>query len=109
MVRCCHMKKPVLIELLKNDGNTSDDWGNVIPDIKRWHVFAEKRSVRQSEFYQAASQGLKPNVVFEIYADEFKNADSIISDNNEFSIIRTYQNTLDRLELVCERKIADGH
>lgn len=102
------MKKPVLIKLVKDNKNTTDDWGNPIPNITKWDVFAERMSVRQSEFYQAANQGLKPNIVFEIYAEEFNNAELVKYDGQEYSIIRTFQKTLDRLELICEKKVANG-
>ena len=103
------MKKSVQIKLIKNNGNTVDDWGNPTPNVVEWDVFAEKMSVRQSEFYQAANQGLKPNIVFEIYSEEFQDAELVKYDGQDYSIIRTFQKTLDRLELICEKKVADGH
>ena len=102
------MRKSVIIKLRKNAGSTVDDWGNPIESLEEWEVFAERKSVRQSEFYQAAAQGMKPSVVFEIYTEEFREAESILSEGIEFSIIRTFQKTLDRLEVICERKLADG-
>lgn len=103
------MKKPVEIELIKQDGTSVDDWGNPIRKEERWTVFAQRMSVGQAEFYRAANQGLKPNFVFEIYAEEFNDADLLICEGLEYTIIRTYQRTLDRLELVCERKVANGN
>ena len=88
------MKKPVQIELIKSNGTGVDDWGNPIVEENKWFVFAEKKSVRQSEFYQAANQGLKPNIVFEIYAEEFNDAELVKYDGQDYSIIRTYQKTL---------------
>ena len=102
------MKKPVLIKLVKDSKTTTDDWGNPIPNITEWGVFAVRMSVRQSEFYQAANQGLKPNIVFEIYSEEFQDAELVRYDSQDYSIIRTYQKTLDRLELICEKKVANG-
>lgn len=102
------MKKSVLIELLKREGQSVDDWGNPINNVIKWEVFAEKISVKQSEFYQAASQGLKPSIVFEIYGEEFNEADAVYFEDTEYSIIRTYQKSFDKLELICERKVADG-
>lgn len=105
----CPMKKPVEIELIKQDDTSVDDWGNPVRKEERWTVFAERMSVGQAEFYRAANQGLKPNFVFEIYAEEFRDADLVICDDIEYTIIRTYQRTLDKLELVCERKVANGN
>ena len=105
----CLMKKSVVIELIKHDETSTDDWGNPVKNEERWQVFAEQMSVGQAEFYRAANQGLKPNFVFEIYSGEFRDADLVICDGAEYTIIRTYQRTLDRLELVCERKVANGN
>ncbi len=101
------MKKPVEIELIKQDGISTDNWGNPIRKEERWTAFAQRMSVGQAEFYRAANQGLKPNFVFEIYAEEFKDADLLICEGLEYTVIRTYQRTMDKLELVCERKVAN--
>lgn len=103
------MKKSVTIKLIKKLNETLDDWGNPVRSIQEWEVFAERKSVTMSEFYKAASQDLKPTVIFEVYEEEYLDADSVVSEGVEYSIIRTYQPTMDKLELVCERKIADGH
>ena len=86
----CLMKKSVVIKLINHSGNTTDDWGNPIHTKEEWEVYAEKMSVGQAEFYRAANQGLKPNFVFEIYAEEFRDADLVICDYAEYTIIRTY-------------------
>lgn len=104
-----HMKKSVEIELIKQNGTSVDDWGNPVKKEERWTVFAEKMSVGQAEFYRAANQRLKPNFVFEIYSEEFRGADLLICDEVEYTIIRTYQRTLDKLELVCEKKVVNGN
>ena len=103
------MKKPVIIELIKSTNEKIDGWGNPIKKTENWLAFAEQKSVGQAEFYRAANQGLKPNFVFEIYSEEYKNADLLICEDVEYTIIRTYQKTLDKLELVCERKVANGN
>lgn len=103
----CPMKKTVVIDLIKHGETSTDEWGNPVSIEKRWQVFAEQMSVGQNEFYRAANQGLKPNFVFEIYSEEFKDADLVMCDDVEYTIIRTYQRTLDKLELVCERKVAN--
>lgn len=103
------MKKSVEIKLIKHSGKATDDWGNPISKDEVWTVFAEKMSVGQAEFYRAANQRLKPNFVFEIYEEEFNNADLLIYEGIEYTIIRTYQRTLDRLELICEKKVKNGN
>lgn len=53
-------------------------------------VFANKKSIRQSEFYQAANVGLKPELIFEVHSFEFNNDEKVKYDNKEYYIIRTY-------------------
>lgn len=62
------------------------------PDIpNEWRqVFANKKSVRQSEFYQAAGVGMKPELVFEIMSIEYADNRYIKHDDRLYTIIRTY-------------------
>lgn len=56
-------------------------------------VFANKKSVRQSEHYQAAQIGLKPELVFEVHNFEFNNDEKVrypVTTGVEYTIIRTY-------------------
>lgn len=61
-------------------------------------VYANKKSVRQSEFYQGASAGLKPELVFEIRSIEFRNEEYVRYNDKTYSIIRVYENG-DNIEL----------
>ena len=56
-----------------------------------WHtVYANKKGVRQSEFYQASATGLKPEMVFEIRSEEYNNDELLRYNNVDYAIIRTY-------------------
>lgn len=71
------------------------------PDIPAvWtEVFANKKSVKQSEFYQAAGVGLKPEFVFEIKSFEYEENRYIRYNGKMYSILRTYLKS-DIIELV---------
>lgn len=70
--------------------------GEPIPSLVYHEVFANKKSVRQSEFYQAAIAGLKPELVFEVHSYEFDNDNDkklrypVGSTGKVYDIIRTY-------------------
>ncbi len=66
------------------------DYGEPIQSMVYRQVFANKKSVRQSEFYQAANVGLKPELIFEINSFEFNNDEKVKYQGKEYSIIRTY-------------------
>ena len=55
-------------------GNTSEtiEKGEPVQSIVYREVFANRKSVRMNEFYQAANAGLKPELIFEMYSFEFK-------------------------------------
>lgn len=67
------------------------DGANV--SLKKTRVFAEKKSVRQSEFYAAYQVGLNPSLVFVVDARDFENASEpteVIYNDKTYTIIRTY-------------------
>lgn len=66
-------------------------------DTKKTEVFAEKKSVRQSEFYAAAAVGLKPELVFLVDERDFSMAATeqydpaeVIYGERHYNIIRAY-------------------
>ncbi|MFY9173169.1 MAG: phage head closure protein [Petrimonas mucosa] len=68
--------------------------GEPIQSYQWREVFANKKSVRQSEFYQAAATGLRPELVFEVHSFEFDNDEKVRypagDEGAEYSIIRAY-------------------
>lgn len=64
--------------------------GEPIQAMEYREVYANKKSVRQSEFYQAANVGLKPELLFEVNSFEFDNDERVRYNNKVYSIIRTY-------------------
>ena len=65
-------------------------YGEVIRTKEYRKVYADKQSVRQSEFYQSASVGLKPELVFVVKSVEFNNDEYVRYEDKEYTIIRTY-------------------
>ena len=68
-------------------------------------VFANKKSIRQSEFYQAQASGLKPELMFEIRSIDYADEKKLSYDSLEYNIIRTYSKNGEILELICDRLI----
>lgn len=65
-------------------------------------VFANKKSVRQSEFYQAAQTGLRPQLMFIIREIDYNEEQRLRYDGNEYTIIRHYSQNEETCELVCD-------
>ncbi|MFY9174530.1 MAG: phage head closure protein [Peptococcia bacterium] len=88
-------------------GNTSETVikGEPIKTTTKWRkVFASKKSVRQSEFYQAENVGLKPELIFEVRSIEFNNDEKVRHNGVEYAIIRAYD-AGDRTELTVSSHV----
>jgi SPP1 family predicted phage head-tail adaptor len=68
-------------------------------------IFANKKSIRQSEFYQAQAHGLKPEAMFEIRAIDYADETKLSFESLDYNIIRTYSKNGEILELICDRLI----
>lgn len=80
---------------------TTNDMGDIIDVETKRQVFADKKSVRQNEFYQAAATGLKPELMFVIRTVEYKQERKLEFNLKTYSIIRTYEKENEFTELVC--------
>ncbi|CAM3876462.1 phage head closure protein [Cohnella lubricantis] len=73
-------------------------------------VFASRKSIRQSEYYQAHAAGLKPEIMFEVrfadYSDERKLRFPAGEGGRRYDIVRTYTKNEETIELVCQREVA---
>ena len=87
-----------------------DDIGNQVPTETVTEAWAEEIGVRQSEFYNAAVTGLKPEKTFIIWANEYSGQTKIEADGVKYKLIRAFNNPAksEMMELVCERVTADG-
>ena len=63
-------------------------------------VFANRKSVRQSEFYAAHMAGLMPEIMFEVRSIEYRGERALRYQDKRYDIIRTYDRG-EMLELVC--------
>lgn len=80
---------------------TTNAMGDVIEARTERQIFASKKSIKQSEYYQAMSAGLKPEIAFVVHAFEYKGEVKLLYGTEEYKIIRTYEKGL-FAELICE-------
>jgi hypothetical protein len=71
-------------------------------------VFANKVSVKRSEFYQAQAVGLKPEVVFQVKLIDYEGEKKLSFEADEYNVIRTYSKDGEIIELICNRLIEDN-
>ena len=92
------------IELIST-GLDVDKNGFEIQAERKREIFADKKSVRSSEFYQAQSQGFKLDIMFNIKPYEYENEEYLIFENQKYKIERTYEKDSENLEIVCSKVI----
>jgi SPP1 family predicted phage head-tail adaptor len=91
------------VVLLKGENSFSEnDIGDTIefPSNPR-QVFANRKSISQTEFYQAAATGLKPEIKFEVRTIEYQGERLLEFNNRDYTILRTYDKNGEITELVC--------
>jgi len=81
---------------------TENELGDTIEVSTERQVFADKQSVRQSEFYQAAATGLRPELMFVVRTIEYNGETRLKYNGKEYSIIRAYDKDGELTELVCQ-------
>lgn len=90
-----------IIELISFQ-NTVNDIGNIIKVKSYNKIFGDKKSITQTEHYEAEKLGLKPSFRFEIYSHEYNGELFARYGVKEYKIIRTYQTSIDKIEIVLE-------
>jgi SPP1 family predicted phage head-tail adaptor len=77
-------------------------------DAGRTLIYCNKKSVRQSEFYQAGAQGKKPEIMLEVRPANYHDEEFIELQGVRYHVDRTYQKNDDVMELVLSRQVV-GH
>ena len=84
---------------------TKDEIGDTIEVPGYRKVFVNKKSIRQNEYYQALSAGLKPEIMLEVRSIDYENEKELKFKDKTYNIIRTYDKTGEITELICEAVI----
>lgn len=96
-----------------------DDIGNSTKTPVVSPVLCKVSSIGQREFYQAATEDMKPTIKFTIHKFEYDNQRAVKYKGEEYSVIRTFEldNQIasrydkfanlgfDEIELTCERVV----
>jgi SPP1 family predicted phage head-tail adaptor len=95
---------------LRTETETTDKYGDPEKTITERQVFAQVKSISQTEFYQAQAIGLRPEIKF-VIADFYDYQGEQTLKYTPFGgtpqiyeVIRTYR-TKTNLEIVCRRGI----
>lgn len=80
------------------------EYGEPIKSIMWREVYANLLDDNRSEFYQAASVGLRPELTFEVHDFEFNNDEYVKYKGKEFTIIRAPKRG-DKRELIVSGRV----
>jgi hypothetical protein len=64
-------------------------------------VYADKESVRQSEFYQAAAAGMKTEAMFLVNKSDYLGELYLAHEGKTYKITRPYERQTEITELIC--------
>ena len=67
-----------------------DEIGQDISEITEQEVFCEILSISQSEFFEAAQSGLKPQYKIKLWEAEYGGQDEVRIGNDYFTVYRNY-------------------
>ena len=67
-------------------------------------VFCAELSIGSSEFYNAGQSGVKPEHLLVIDNEEYDGETSLVFDDIDFNIYRTYPRSDGLIELYCNKK-----
>lgn len=96
------MRKDKIIEFISIASSVTDSKGDTIKTKGYRKTYAREKSIRQSEFYQAAATGLQPDITFVVWTREYKGEQALRYNNKEYKIIRTYKANGEETELICQ-------
>lgn len=87
---------------LASSQKTTNNVGDQIVKRTKEPRFAKIKSIGQSEFYQAQTIGLKPEIKF-VIADylDYDNQEELIYNNFLYKVLRTFRTEKNELEIVC--------
>lgn len=89
---------------LRTEIVTQDDYGSPIVTYTDSEVWANRKSVKRSEFYAANANGIDLTVTFEVRVEDYDGQKNILFDGKEYTVVRTYQTGEGIVELSCSDK-----
>lgn len=88
------------IDLIKETDGYDDDGFPAVIKTERNGIYANRRGVRSSEFYQASSQGYALEIMFIIRSVDYESEELVRYNEKEYFVARTYDKG-EFIELVC--------
>ncbi len=104
------MRAEVIYFMDMVSGSQKDDFGDpAVTNQVSYGVYAEIKSISQSEFYQAQTSGQKPEMKFIItdYLD-YQGQKYLIHEGVRYRILRTHRTVRNEMEITCYGGVRDA-
>jgi hypothetical protein len=85
-----------------------NEYGDPFEVTGTTQVFVNKKSVRQSEFYQAHAVAFRPELMLEVRVVDYQGQQQVVFEGKTYHIIRTHSNNGEVTELVCQSLVNQG-
>lgn len=83
---------------------SKDKYGMPVKVSSETEIFCKVDSISRAEFNVASQNGLQPQWKFVIRAKEYSGEKVVEFEGKKFSVYRTYQSSLDDMELYVEQR-----
>jgi len=93
-----------LICYLQSVTITEDDIGNQTETSANRQVFCAELPLNSSEYFNAGLREIKPERLLVVDLEEYDNEISVLYEDVEYSIYRTYPRADSLIELYCNKK-----
>lgn len=79
-----------------------DEYGDKVYLENKTKVYAQCKSIGQSEFYQAQTSGLKPEIKFVLATSrDYNGQEEVVFNNIRYKVLKTYIPSDDSIEITC--------
>lgn len=92
----------------ENTGAQDDYSDDILSEVRK-NVYAECRSIGQTEFYQAQTAGFKPEIKFVLNTSrDYDGQEEIIFSGIRYKVLKTYIPQNDSIEITCYGGVRDA-
>ena len=67
-------------------------------------VWAARKSVTRTEYYQAAHAGKRTDAIFRLHSAEYNGEQQLVCGDDTFEVVRCYGAETEEVELTCKRR-----
>lgn len=92
------------VAYLLTDTYTQNEYGVMEKETTKSKVFVKVSSVTSQEWFEGGRNGLNPQYRFEMFAHDYNDEEVIEYNNKQYTIYRTFNKTVDLIELYTELK-----